>query len=289
MTRMKTIAAIGAHHDDVEIGAGGVLAKLVKEGHRVLYVVATTTPHYELAIGHDGRSFLSNSEVVEMRKRESLSGAGVLGIPADDVYFFDFKSAYWYKPGTHERRYLDCHEQATDDFIYLRDAVPGHELILNAMNCTHTVNRVMQFLDEHEVDIVLTHFPDDPHNEHYSVAALVHKAVISLNKWGQGIDMYAWDEGDARHMLYSFGPTHIIDITSTIEVKLAALMVFKSQFKDRDPQPFIDYTLHRAKFYGRPIGVEYAEAFMRYNKKEYSHVDVALPFGYDPSKVQRGF
>ena len=46
MTDKKVMVAIGSHHDDVEIGAGGTIAKYIQNGWRVLYVVATTTPHY---------------------------------------------------------------------------------------------------------------------------------------------------------------------------------------------------------------------------------------------------
>ena len=43
------ILAIGAHYEDIEIGAGGTLAKLVKEGHRVFGLILTDTEtHYEI-------------------------------------------------------------------------------------------------------------------------------------------------------------------------------------------------------------------------------------------------
>ncbi|MHA1847203.1 MAG: PIG-L deacetylase family protein [Promethearchaeota archaeon] len=286
---MKTIAAIGAHHDDVEIGAGGTLARYIEQGHHVLYVVATTTPHYESSSLDDSGKVLTNTEVINMRKNEARSGAEILGVKADDVFFFDFKSQYWYEEGSRVRRYLDGHDQDEGEFAYLNEKVPGNEFILNAMLCNSSLNKVMAFLDENDVDIVLTHFPDDPHNEHYAVAALVHGAAISLQAWGKKIEVFAWDEGDARHMLNSFGPTHVIDISSTIQKKIDSLRVFKSQFKDRNPQPFVDYSLNRARFYGKLIGVAYAEAFMKYRDGPYSHVDLKLPFGYSPVNVKRQF
>lgn len=37
------ILAVGAHHDDVEIGCGGTLAKLADQGHKVFVIVLTSS------------------------------------------------------------------------------------------------------------------------------------------------------------------------------------------------------------------------------------------------------
>lgn len=42
------ILAIGAHHDDIELGAGGTLAKYAKQGHKVFGLTLTNSEtHYE--------------------------------------------------------------------------------------------------------------------------------------------------------------------------------------------------------------------------------------------------
>ncbi|MFH0910152.1 MAG: bacillithiol biosynthesis deacetylase BshB1 [Planctomycetota bacterium] len=64
---MANILAIGAHPDDIEIGMGGALRKLLREGHEVLCVDLTDgepTPH----------------GTREIRRKETLASNQVLGI-----------------------------------------------------------------------------------------------------------------------------------------------------------------------------------------------------------------
>src|SRR5437868_14446036 len=46
----RTVLAIGAHPDDLEIGIGGTLAKLSKEGARVVMVVASIPKDFEVRL-----------------------------------------------------------------------------------------------------------------------------------------------------------------------------------------------------------------------------------------------
>lgn len=51
------ILAIGAHHDDIELGAGGTLARLVKEGHKVFGIILTNSEtHYDIKNIHRTKS-----------------------------------------------------------------------------------------------------------------------------------------------------------------------------------------------------------------------------------------
>jgi LmbE family N-acetylglucosaminyl deacetylase len=61
---MKRILAIGAHPDDIEIGAGGTLARHVAEGYEVMFIVAT-------------RGEASGNPV--LRNQEALMGANIIG------------------------------------------------------------------------------------------------------------------------------------------------------------------------------------------------------------------
>ena len=57
----KTVLAVGAHADDVELAAGGTLAKLKRAGARVVMAVVSLPGNYEL------------------RRREAERAAGILG------------------------------------------------------------------------------------------------------------------------------------------------------------------------------------------------------------------
>ena len=67
------VVAIGAHPDDIEIGAGGAIALHTAQGDRVTFIILSS-----------GGAIAD----VETRKREAQEAAAVLGV--DDVYLLDF-------------------------------------------------------------------------------------------------------------------------------------------------------------------------------------------------------
>lgn len=69
---MKRIIAIGAHPDDIEIGASGTLARHVAEGYEVLMVVVTRG-----GASKDQRN--SNTGNTSVRYQEALEGARMIG------------------------------------------------------------------------------------------------------------------------------------------------------------------------------------------------------------------
>ena len=282
---MPTIVAIGAHHDDVELRSGGTLAKYVAKGWKVVYAVATASPHYypwpqEIESGR----FHSHEEIIELRKKEAKCGAGILGI--SDVNFFDFKCLYWYKDSTLDRRYLDGHNTTSEEFQYLNERLPGREFIVTAAACPAAVDCISNFLTEKAADVVLTHFPDDAHGEHYATAALVCTSVRQLNKTGYKIKLYAWEQGGAGNLTTSFAPSHFVDITKTIDLKCEALMSFVSQFEDHNPKMFADRARQKAIEYGRLVGMKYAEAFMLFQVPSVSQMHVHLAPTYNANNAK---
>jgi len=286
---METLIAIGAHHDDVELRCGGTLAKYVQAGCRVVYVVATTTPHYALWPEEEasGKS-RSNAEVIALRKSECRKGAEVLGI--DEVHFFDFKSLYWYKEGTHDRRYLDGHELTVEEFRYLNEQVPGREWIVSATQCPAALAFLKDFLRERAPATVLTHFPEDAHWEHYATGAFVGKAARELVEEGVELELYAWEP--AGRNLRSFAPTHFEDISTTIDAKCRAIAGFTSQFTPlRGPEAdeWLEWVRKRARDYGALAGMEYAEPYMQFPIAEHpKRGGMRLPDTYDSTKARIG-
>jgi len=66
MSDLDRILVFGAHPDDIEIGMGGTITKLVKLGHDVIMVIATL-PNFTIADNKDER------------KSEAISSATILG------------------------------------------------------------------------------------------------------------------------------------------------------------------------------------------------------------------
>ena len=74
---MKNILAVGAHHDDVEIGCGGTLAKLAAQGHKVWIMVLTDS---DVDFGAKGIR-----RTYQEATREFDLSVVQLGIPLDSV------------------------------------------------------------------------------------------------------------------------------------------------------------------------------------------------------------
>ncbi len=281
----KTIMSFGAHHDDVELRCGGTLAKYARQGWKVIYTVATTTPYY-LPSQQDVREgrYPSNNEIIGIRKKEAEKGAGILG--ASEVYFFDFRSLYWHEKKSRGLTYFDGITNTCEDLARIEKEIPGREYIVSACHSKKAVSFLMDFISKRNVDILLTHSADDLHWEHYAVALFASCTCRQLEIKGKKIRLFHWENGNAGTITRSFSPTRFVDISETIDIKCRAVSVFKSQFANRDTSVFVDRTRRRAKEYGKLCGFEYAEAFMDGVTGKINEFE--LPVTYDASKTTKG-
>lgn len=121
------VLAIGAHPDDVEIGCGGLLYRLIQEHNAVVSLLTLTE-----GIQHPKHGKFYEPSV---RRHESLVAAQHLGVPAANVEVLQFPDC-----GLHE---------------------VGHELIraIEQRTCCNS--------DRHRpYDIILTHSGEDTHADH---------------------------------------------------------------------------------------------------------------------------
>jgi LmbE family N-acetylglucosaminyl deacetylase len=83
------VLIVAPHPDDETLGCGGLIARRVHEGRRVVIAVVT-----------DGRALFrrfgvsepSEAEVSTMRKEETLRAVTILGADTADVHFLDFEN-----------------------------------------------------------------------------------------------------------------------------------------------------------------------------------------------------
>ena len=66
------VLAVGAHHDDIELGCGGTLARLARDGHRTFGLTLTNS-----ATRYESRGIIRTSEEA---RSEAQQAAGVLGL-----------------------------------------------------------------------------------------------------------------------------------------------------------------------------------------------------------------
>ena len=74
------------HPDDIEIGAGATVSHLSSLGKQIRFAICTD--------GRYGSSVIAPSNLIEVRKKESLEGAKALGV--DDVVFLPFSDGDQY-------------------------------------------------------------------------------------------------------------------------------------------------------------------------------------------------
>lgn len=76
---------VGAHFDDIELSAGGTVAKFVKQGHNVNIVVMT----------HSSYQYLDGGlRDIEDSQREGLAGLEVLGIKRDNIICLEYATEH---------------------------------------------------------------------------------------------------------------------------------------------------------------------------------------------------
>ena len=200
---MVTYLVVAAHPDDPDFGVAGTAAQLASEGHAVHYVMCTSGD-----AGSDDPT-ISPSELVRIREAEQAAAGRILGLS-----------------GVHFLRYPDGELQPT-------------------LELRKTLVREMRRL---KADVVLCQDPrsivDDDgtylnHPDHRAAGqAALDAAFPAAGNPSAFRDLLA--EGLEAHKvrevwLYFTGGQHVnhfVDITATIDLKIAALEAHESQIGD---------------------------------------------------------
>jgi LmbE family N-acetylglucosaminyl deacetylase len=195
LDHVRKAIAFGAHPDDVEVGAGGLMAKLAAMGASVTLHVAS----------------IPNRHAV--RTAEAQRAAAHLGVtlvlPPDD-------------------RETRVEELAMHELVARYDRALADK-----------------------PDLVIVHGAHDAHQDHL----MVHRAVQAALR-GSRCDLLAFATRLPVGGMQP-APTCVVDITTTIEHKLAAIAEHVSQFHPGFAEKRRDF----ARALGHTHGVEYAEVF----------------------------
>ena len=176
---------------------------------------------------------LSSNGTIELRKQEAKKAAEILGVT--------------------ERLSL---------------GFPDRELLLKA----EYIREIASVIRKYQPNIVFAPYFEDRHPDHGNCARLVEEAVFSA-----GIRKYQTENIQAPHkvsrvyfyMLNGFHkPDFTIDITDTMEHKVAALRAYKSQFEQTENSVetplvngYIETVEARERLFGQQVGVNFAEGF----------------------------
>jgi N-acetylglucosamine malate deacetylase 1 len=231
------ILALAAHRDDVEQTCGGTLLKMAQLGHRTGILDLT-------------RGEMGTRGSAEDRAREAEDAAKILR--------------------TSWRQALDIPDGRVE-------------------NTWENRLKVVRVLREQKPRVVILPYWKGRHPDHYTASVLGYEAcfLAGLAKLDVGVVSMAAGDSPARvdlvlpphrpfkiiyaTLYYDVRPTFVVDITEQFDIRLQALMAYKSQFSDQDAGKGIfpardeirSRTEAMARFYGILGGVTYAEPFIQ--------------------------
>ncbi|MGB9068004.1 MAG: bacillithiol biosynthesis deacetylase BshB1 [Candidatus Acidiferrales bacterium] len=224
------LLAIAPHPDDVELTSGGTMIKMAQAGY--------ATGILDLTRGETGTRGTPETRLEEAARAGKIMGAKVrrnLGLP-------------------------DAHLKVTDEYKAAVAAV----------------------IREFEPHTVILPYWEGRHPDHYTAARLGYEACFVA-----GLKNYALEGLPFRpfKILYAAAyaevrPTFAVDITKQYDRRRRAILAYASQFNPpkRERQSRVALPLDelearmnlQASYYGRMIGVKYAEGFV---VKEVAQID----------------
>ena len=136
---------------------------------------------------------------------------------------------------------------------------------------------VIRMIRKYQPEIVICNAVDDRHIDHGKGSKLVSDAcflsgLIKIETQEEGAFQDAWRPKLVYHYIQwkNLTPDFVVDVTGFMDIKVASLMAYKSQFYDPDSNApvtpiatknFKDSILYRAQDLGRLINTDYAEGF----------------------------
>jgi len=223
--RIQRVLVVTAHPDDSEFGAGGTVAKLVKEGKHVSYCILTN--------GNKGSSdrTMTPEQLVTIREEEQRNAARVLGVEAVDFLGFP-----------------DCElEDTRESRMAVTAAIRRHRpdlLIIQNPNRSKLLGA--------------------SHRDHRVAAGIALDCVYPLARdhmafpelLAQGLEPHKVKE---VYSMWWETPDVTVDISETIDLKLKALACHVSQIKDM--AGLEKRIRERGAELGKAKGYAYAETF----------------------------
>ena len=224
---IQRVLVVTAHPDDSEFGAGGTVAKLVREGLQVSYCIVTSGNK-----GSGDRS-MTPERLARIREEEQRNAARVLGVETVDFLGFP-----------------DCEvEDTRESRRAVTAAIRRHRpdrLIIQNPHRTKNLGA--------------------SHRDHRTVAGIALDCVYPLARdhmafpelMAQGLEPHRVKE---VHMMWWEDPEVVVDTTETIDLKIKALQCHVSQLPDLAAME--KRVRERGALLGKPKGYAYAETFDR--------------------------
>ena len=242
------IAAVTAHPDDIEILCAGTLAKYIKKGHKVTFIVATNGEAGAPAVSEEdfkkiiagekinkfeklpGKNVISKEDIAAIRHDEAKEGAKIIGA---DLIWLGYP----------------------DEFLF--DNKETRLAVLNALR-------------KAKADVVFTHYHDYYNPDHNTIGKITNDVGVILPHSNIPTEYPPLKNNPYLYYMdtitgIGFEPEEYVDITDVFELKKEALLAHKSQYlflKELAGIDYVDLMETQAKLRGYQCGVKYAEAFI---------------------------
>jgi N-acetylglucosamine malate deacetylase 1 len=216
------VLAVFSHPDDAELTVAGTLLKLKALGHRTGVLDMT-------------RGEMGTRGKPEIRAKESLDAAGILGLDAR------------------------LNLEQPDGHIAMSD---------------ESRTAMVRVFRQCRPKVVLTSHWDDPHPDHAVTARIVREAarLATMRRYDEESGLGALKMPAIAHAVYSrlIVPSFIVDVSEFAEGKMKAIQAHASQFysaESKEPMTrisdpaFLQQMEWRMRYYGSLIGVTAGEAF----------------------------
>lgn len=250
----RTVMAIGAHADDIEIEVGGTLAKYHAAGYEVIYVMSTNNMSGNVQVWQDGKIVRLPQEppvpMMQRRKRECTAAARLLG--AEPIHL------------DHPQRHYNTGngmEMVQIQFgSPLADGIPAHTpSILTACEDQASIEKLADLILEKNPECILTHGVAQVNIEHFATSLLVVRSFWNAVERGFNGGLLQWREHHTVHGDFNCRWETFIDCSAYLERKMELIGMHQCQM----PKAHLPDFAHRllSLSWGQACGVGAAECF----------------------------
>lgn len=250
----RTIMAVGAHADDIEIHLGGTLWKYRQLGYEIVYVMATNnmSGNIQIANARGDHDIVSAPPIpmMERRKRECAAAAEALGAA---LVHLDHPQRHYTGGDGKERCELRYGAPLPEG---IEQDVPS---ILTAAESAPSVNSLAGLIRKYDPECLFTHGIAQANIEHFATALLVTKAFWKAVDDGFEGAFLQWREAHTLHGEFNCRWETHVDYSKTLEEKMHLIGWHASQMPNALAPDFGHRRL--AEWFGKACGCGAAEVF----------------------------
>ena len=219
----KNVLVIFPHPDDAELAAGGTVAFLTRNGASVTYAPAT-----DGSLGSLDPS-VDPEQMAEIRKKELEAAGAVLGVR--EIIWLGYKDGFTPEPAEMREGMVTIIRKVRPDFVITLDPWLPYEA-----------------------------HPDHRKVSMAAVEACMYASFIHAYPGDRERGLEPWSVTGVALGL-SPAPNTFIDVSSTWDKKIEAMLCHKSQFPEPIWNQVLPYMQLKAQEYGKEIGRDLAEPF----------------------------